>query len=132
MRGERFFHIGAIVLIVIGVAHLFGHFGGKATPPVNGSEIALQEMMYGYKRNLSGSMRSMGDIYDGLSLSFSVLTFALGMLAWVTEPNRKSAWILAGWLAVATGLSLVYWFIVPTFLLALAAACFLGCALLNR
>jgi hypothetical protein len=132
MRGEQFFRIGAIVLVVMGIAHLFGHFGGKAVPPANSTEIALHDMMYGYKQNLSGSMRSAGDIYDGLSLAFSVFSFALGMLAWVTEPNRKAAWILAVWLVVATGISFAYWFAIPTFFLAVAAACFLGYALLNR
>ena len=132
MLSYNFFRIGALIAAINGVMHLFGHFGGKAAKPVNSTEFQLNELMYGFKFNLMGTMRSQGDNYDGLSLGFSVFMLTLAALGFTLPVQKKPAIVIAVSLAVMLGLSLTYWFIIPTSLLAAALLCFAGSAYLEK
>ena len=132
MWNYALFRIGALILAIEGVLHLFGHFGNKGVKPVNGTEFQLAELMYGYKSNMMGVMRSQGDIYDGLSLGFSVFLFTLSALGFMLPVERKTAVVIGISLAVMTVLSLNFWFVLPTALLGGALICFAGSAYLTK
>jgi hypothetical protein len=128
MWSYKLFRIGALVLALHGILHLFGHFAGKGAKPVNGTEFQLNELMYGFKTNMMGNMRSHGDIYDGLSIGFTVFMLTLAALGFTLPVQKKTAIVIATSLAVMLGLSLTYWFIVPTSFLAAGLLCFAGSA----
>ncbi len=132
MWSYKLFRIGALFAALNGVMHLFGHFGGKGVKPVNGTAFQLEELMYGYKFSVMGVMRSQGDFFDGLSLSFTVFMLTLAALGFTIPVQKKPAIIMAVSLAVMLGLSLTYWFIIPTSLLAAAMVCYAGSAYLEK
>ena len=132
MWSYKLFRIGALIAAVHGVMHLFRHFGNKGVKPVNGMEFQLQEMMYGYRSTVMGTMRSQGEIYDGLSLGFAVFMLTLAALGFTLPVQRKPAIVIAASLAVMLGLSLTYWFIMPTAFLAVTLLCFAGSAYLEK
>lgn len=125
------FRIGAGVLVAMGAAHLAGHFAGKGKP-LNGMEDQMRMLMETYRFNVMGTMRNTQEIYDGLSLAFSVFSFGLGALAFTVPPQKKTAIVLAATLAVMTAVSLTYWFLAPTAFLAGATVLFAAAALLDR
>lgn len=126
------FRIGAFVLTLAGLTHLIGHLGGKAAKPVNGTEFQLQELLYGHKTNMMGSMRSQGDLYDGYSLAFAVFLLTLAALGFTVPVDRKPAIVIATALAVMLAISLTHWFTVPTVFLAAGLLCFAGSAALKK
>jgi hypothetical protein len=132
MWSYKLFRIGALVLALNGVAHLFGHFANVSAKPVNGTEYQLHELLYGFKFNAMGTMRSHGEIYDGMSLGFSVFMLTLAAIGFATPVNRKTAIVIAASLVVMLGISLTYWFIMPTGFLAVALLCYAGSAYLEK
>lgn len=126
------FRIGAGVLVAMGAAHLFGHFGSAGSKPLNGMESQLRMLMETYKSNMMGTMRSTQEIYDGFSLAFAAFSIGLGALAFVVPPQKRMSIVLAAMLAVLTGISLMYWFTAPTAFLAGATVLFGLSALLDR
>lgn len=132
MWSYNLFRIGALILTLTGVAHLFGHFASKGQKPVNGTEFQLEELMYGYKTNIMGSMRSQGDFYDGMSLSFSVFMFTLAALGFLLPPSKRAAIVFTVSLAGMLAISLTYWFAVPSACLAAALLCYAGVARIEK
>lgn len=132
MWSYKLFRIGALILILCGAMHLFGHLGSKGAKPLNSYEFQLEEVMYGYKANVMGTMRSKGDIFDGMSLGFSVFMATLAALGFTVRVERKTAIIFAASLAVMLGISITYWFILPTTFLAAALLCYAGSAYLQK
>jgi hypothetical protein len=132
MLTYNLFRIGALILGLCGAMHLFGHYASKGAKPVNGTEFQLEELMYGYKMNIYGSMRTQGDLYDGMSLGFTVFMVTLSALGFVLPVQRKTAIVFAASLAVMAGISVTYWFIIPTAMLAAALLCFGACAYLTK
>lgn len=132
MWSYNLFRIGALVLALHGVSHLFRHFGEKGAKPVNGTQFQLEELLYGFRSNVMGTMRSQGEIYDGLSLAFGVFMLTLAALGFTLPVQKKAAIVIAVSLAVMLGLSLMYWFAMPTSFLAAALLCFAGSAYLEK
>src|SRR5262245_14601671 len=122
MWGYKLFRIGALILALNGTANLLAFLGGKGAKPVNSTEYQLHEVMYGYKFNMMGTMLSQGDIFDGLSICFSIFMFTLAALGFTLPVERKSAIVIAASLAVTLGLSLTYWFFMPSMFLAAGLA----------
>lgn len=132
MWSYKLFRIGALVLAITGGLHLVGFLGSKGVKPLNGTEYQLEELLYGYKTNMMGSMRSYGDVFDGLNLGFTVFMLTLAALGFTLPVQKKPAIVIAASLAVMLGLSLTYWFIMPTVCLAAGLLCFAGSAYLNK
>jgi len=132
MWSYKLFRIGALVVALNGMLHLFGFLGSKGVKPVNGMEFQLEEMMYGYKFSVMGTMLTRGSIFDGLSLSFSVFMLTLAALGFTVPVQKKFAIVISVSLAVMLGLSLTYWFILPTLFLAAGLLCFAGSAYLEK
>jgi hypothetical protein len=132
MWSYKLFRIGALILTLNGLAHLLEYFGSKGVKPVNGTEFQLNELMYGFKMNVMGTMRSQGDIFDGLSIAFTVFMLTLAALGFTLPVQKKPAIVIAVSLAVMLGISLTYWFFMPTLFLAAGLACFAGSAYLGK
>jgi hypothetical protein len=126
--GRRLFVAGAIMLLLLGVAHSLSLL---ETPPVpaNDTEKQLLDLISSYKFDLVGSIRTMKDLLRGFSISFMVGAFAVGVMD--LSLRRESARVLKRaalvnviWLAALTTVSLKYFFAVPTAFLAAALAIF--------
>ncbi len=79
LPGSRWFAAGSIMLLVIGLAHTFAHFGPlwprKDDPALTGVYQAMRD----YRFELGpGPKPSVMDFFRGLSLTMSLLLFALG------------------------------------------------------
>jgi hypothetical protein len=132
MWSYKLFRIGALILTLNGLAHLLEYFGSKGVKPVNGNEFQLNEMLYGYKFNMMGTMRTRGDVFDGLSLAFTVFMLTLAALGFTLPVQKKTAIVIAASLAVMLVISVAYWFVMPTMFLAAGLACFAGSAYLDK
>lgn len=132
MWSYKLFRIGALVCALNGIMHLFVHFGNKGMKPVNSTAFQLEELMYGFKSNVMGTMRSQGEIFDGMSLSYSVFLLSLAALGFTVRVEKKTAIVFAASLAVMLGISLTYWFIMPTVLLGAGLICYAGSAYLDK
>ncbi len=125
--GRRLFTAGAVVLILLGLAHSLSLF--QTPVPVNETERQLLDLMSSYRFNLMGSMRSADDLDRGFSISFIVGMLGLGVLDLVLARERagllrRVALINIIWLAMMTGVSLRYFFAAPTSFLASALVIF--------
>jgi len=127
-RGRRLFMAGAILLIVMGLVHSLSLV--KAPVPSNDTERQLLDLMFNYRFNLLGSMRSMQDLMTGYSIAFLLAALGLGAvdLSLRREPAeliKRIAIVNALWLAAMTAVSLRYFFAAPTSFLAAALILFL-------
>ena len=109
--GRRFFTAGAIVLVLLGLAHSLSLF--EKPVAANDSERQLFELMSNYKFNLVGSMRRADNLLRGFSISFMVGMLGLGVLDLLLARERarllkRVALVNAIWLAVMTAVSLRY------------------------
>jgi hypothetical protein len=132
MWSYKLFRIGALILAGSGVLHLLGFIGAKSTDIPLGLESQLHELMYNYKSNVMGTMRSKGDLHDGLSLAFMVFLLTLAAFGFTLPVNRKNAMVIAGSLAATLVISLVYWYSLPSASLAMGLAFYAGAAYLEK
>ena len=132
MWSYKLFRIGALVLALNGIAHLLGFLGSRGVKPVNGAEFQMNELLYGFKINMMGTMRTQGEVFDGLNLAFTVFMLTLAALGFTVRVERKTGIVIAASLAVMLGSSLTYWFIMPTMFLAAGLACFAGSAYIEK
>jgi hypothetical protein len=120
--GRRLFKIGAGALLLLGLVHSISLF--LPAVPANETEKQLLDLMANYKFNLMGSMCSMYGLMRGFSISFMLAALGFAALDFSLSNERagllkRIALINALWLAVMTGVSLYYFFALPTsFLLA--------------
>ena len=125
--GRRFFKSGGVFLILLGLVHSISFF--EKLVPANDIERQLLGLMTSYKFNLMGSLRSMDNLFQGFSVAFMLAALGMGALALAVSNERTSllkrvALIIAIWLAAMTGVSLHYFFPVPTSFLAVALLLF--------
>jgi hypothetical protein len=112
---------GAVVLVLLGLAHSLSFIENQV--PANDTERQLLSLMANYKFDLMGSARSMGDLFRGFSISFMLAAIGLGVLDLLLSGERagllkRVALLNTAWLAAMTGVSVYYFFVVPTSLLA--------------
>jgi hypothetical protein len=125
--GRRLFKTGAVVLLLLGLAHSLSLF--EKPVPANDTERELLDLMANYKFNLMGSARSMADLMRGFSVSFMVTALGLGVLDLLLSSERarllkRLALINTIWLAAMSGISLQYFFAAPTSFLVAALLIF--------
>ena len=130
---RKLFTAGCVVLIVLGLGHLLGHYSLTTSPGATEGDRQLVAMMRANPQDMGlGFERSMFDLVTGFSLTFSVLPLAMGLVGFVvrrhatTAPGllRQTAIAYAGTYGIMTGVALRYWFPAPLFFLALAFVCF--------
>jgi hypothetical protein len=120
--GRRLFKIGAGALLLLGLVHSISFFIPMVA--ANDTEKQLLDLMANYKFNLMGSMCSMYGLMRGFSISFMLAAFGFAALDFSLSNERSSllkriAAINILWLGTMVGVSLYYFFIMPTsFLLA--------------
>ncbi|HLV86063.1 MAG TPA: hypothetical protein VKV39_03740 [Candidatus Sulfotelmatobacter sp.] len=128
--GRRLFTAGAVVLILLGLAHSLSL--AEKMSPANETERQLLDLMSNYKFDLAGSSRSMDNLLRGFSICFIVGVVGLGLLDLAmcrerAELVKRLALVNTAWLAVLTAVSLRYFFVIPTtFLLAALILFFLA------
>jgi hypothetical protein len=134
---RKLFTAGCVVLILLGMAHLLGHYMLTTSQGDTDAERQLLAMMRGNAQDMGlGFVRSMFDIVTGFSLYFSLSSFALGLVGLVLRRHlgaspgllRQAAIVYAGSYAAMTAMALRYWFPAPLVFLALAFVCFTASA----
>ena len=124
---RRFFKSGGVFLILLGLVHSISFF--EKLVPANDTERQLLDLMSTYKFHLMGSLRSMGDLFQGFSVAFMLAALGMGALTVAVSNERTSllkrvALVIAIWLALMTGVSLHYFFPAPTSFLVVALLLF--------
>lgn len=125
--GRRFFVAGGVWLVLIGLVHALSLIGKQV--PANDTERRLLELMTNYRFDLMGSMRSMGELLRGFSVSFMLAALFIGALDLVLSREREGllkrvALVNVIWLAAMTAVALRYFFVLPTSFLAIALVLF--------
>ena len=130
---RKLFTSGCVVLVLLGLVHLLGHYSLVTSHGDTEAERQLLALMRGNPQDRGlGFVRSMFDIVTGFSLYFSLSSFALGLLGFVVRRHagaspgllRQTAIVYAGSYGVMSGMALRYWFPAPLFFLAAAFVCF--------
>ena len=114
--GRRLFKAGAVALLILGLVHSLSLIRERV--PANDTERQLLGLMSGYRFDLMGSARSMAGMLRGFSVSFMVAALGFGifdLMLWRERAGllKRAALVNIMWLAVMTGVSLHYFFIVP-------------------
>lgn len=132
---RRWFAVGCWILILLGLAHLLGHYAMVTSEGQGDAERRLLEAMRGDRKDLGlGFVRSTFDILSGFSLTFSILPAGMGLAGLALlrrergapEAVRGVAIVYAGVYGVMTAMAWRYWFPAPLAFLAVAFVCFLG------
>jgi len=86
----QFYRLGSYALILIGFSHLSGHFilfpyfklkyTSTDLISLTVAEVKLLEQMNTYHRNIGGTLLSLMDIQNGLSLCYALFFFWIGFL----------------------------------------------------
>ena len=125
--GRRLFDAGAVFLLLLGLIHSLSLLGKPL--PKNETEKQLLDLVYTYKFNVMGSMRTYDDFMRGFSISFMLASLVMGGLGLALRRERAAllkrvALFYAAWLAVMSAVSLRYFFVFPTTCLLLALVIF--------
>ena len=126
--GRRLFTAGGVWLLILGVVHSLSLI--KPLAPQNDTERQLIDLMTNYKFNLAGSMRSMGNLLTGFSVSFMLAALILGALGLVLRQQpeallKRVALVYVLWLAAMAAVTIRYFFVFPTTFLVIALLLFL-------
>lgn len=132
MWSYNLFRIGAGILTTGGILYLFDVLAPRTADGVDSLGFQLEQLLYGHKTNVMGTMRSKGEIYDGLRMAFSVYLLSLGGLGFLSESRWKVAGGIALSLAVMLAISVTHWYALPSAFLGLGLLCFAGSAYLGR
>lgn len=133
------FGTGAVVSLLTGLAHLAGHLSAPP-PPGSASEATMRSLMETLAFELPGATRTTMELYDGFSLVFSAFLLFVALLDVVLlRRSRQDPGLLlpvavvnAGGFAVLLGISLRYFFAIPTACFAAAFLAFALCAATGR
>ncbi len=117
MRLQR---AGAVLLVLCGLAHLAGHIMSRGQHGPSSSEMLLLELMNSYRFPEVG--RTMQELFDGFSLTFSVMFVALGVLAW--SASTRGLVVITVALLCESAIGLLYWFFAPNSFILSATLCF--------
>jgi hypothetical protein len=125
--GRRLFTAGAVWLLVLGLVHSLSLIGAQV--PKNDTEKQLLDLMFHYRFNVMGSMRSMDNFLRGFSISFMLAALVMGSVDLVLCRERalllkRVAVVNVLWLAIQTAVSVRYFFIAPTSFLIVATLTF--------
>ena len=125
-----FYRIGCYVLILTGLLHLTSHF--QEPVPANDTEKQLFDLMTNHQIHFAGATVTMGGIQEGFGFWFSLSLIWLGVMSLFLVRQlgenraliRKIAGMNASALLVGSGISLLFFFFIPTTCLALGLVFF--------
>jgi hypothetical protein len=135
-RSRLFFQIGCWAALATSAIHMAGVLFGTP-PPANDTERTLRTLMDGYRFPLPGASRTMGELMQGLSISWS-LFLALLSATGLSVARRASADALllpalarmhAAAFIVLLVISITYWFLIPTVCIAVTTVAYVVAAL---
>ena len=120
-----FYRIGCIILILTGLLHLTSHF--QKYVPQNDTEKQLVDLMENYVLNVAGAEVTMAKIQEGFGFWFALSLVWLGAMSLFLMKQlgenkavlRKIAGLNASALLIGTGISVLFFFFIPTICLAL-------------
>ncbi len=139
----QFFRIASILLIVIGISHLTGHFliipylqlqhGMTSVLPSNEVETELLRLMNHYHKHIGGTPISMMDIQNGLSLVYALFFLWTGVLNLLLAKGlvrnkrllSQISFLNAFVLLIGAWISYVYFFWLPLVSFIISAAAFI-------
>lgn len=128
---RKLFTAGCVVLILLGLVHLLGHYHLTTTAGDDEKDRQLLAAMKSDARDVGlGMRRTTFDFFAGFSLTFSVMSLGMGLAGWVVRRHagavpgllREAAIVYAGTLGALAGVTLRYFFPPP---LAFVATAFL-------
>lgn len=123
----RWMKLGSFVLIALALVHSLSFLTTPA--PVDANEAKMLELMK-IPHSMMGVQRGTFDLWYGFLISFSVLSFTMGLVGFVAanSDDRRTARSVAGifflGLAAMTVVSIIWWFPAPSAFLAAAAVLF--------
>ncbi|MGD8278245.1 MAG: hypothetical protein PVH00_09475 [Gemmatimonadota bacterium] len=81
------FRWGSALWILTGLLHTIGYFMGNPEP-ASEEQATLFSLFYGLEIPMMGLRRTLGAVFDGLSLAFAILVLLLGFtgLIWLRTP----------------------------------------------
>lgn len=125
----------ATVLMLMGIAHLFGHFQGlsRLADPVEERDRVLASTMRAYEFVDAAGTHSVLDLYLGFSLTMSALALTVGAMMWLAASSpqaRRVGTVYVAGLAIMTAVSARYFILPPTVFLLVALG--LGLAAVAR
>jgi hypothetical protein len=132
------FRVGAIGAILTAVFHMIGHLQGTP-PPANDTEKTLWSLLTTYAFDFMGTRRTIWELYEGFSLSFSAFLAFVGALDLAilrlrrddAQLMRAVAAINAGMFGVLLVVSVVHFIPPPTICLGVCSVAF-GASLVGR
>lgn len=130
---RKLFTAGCVVLVLLGLVHLLGHYGLVTSQGDDEAERQLLQLMRSNPQDMGlGFKRTMFDIVSGFSLYLSLSSFGLGLVGLVVRRHlsaapgllRQASIAYAGTYGVISGMGLRYWFPAPLLFLLAAFLCF--------
>jgi hypothetical protein len=118
---------GAVVTILCALAHLAGHVANSGQPGSNASEAAMLQLMREYRIPDMG--RSMQELVDGFSLTFTVMFLCLGLLAW--SATKRGLLVITAAMLIESAIGFRYWFMAPNSFIWTATLCYALALLLD-
>jgi hypothetical protein len=131
-RQVTMFRIGCWMAIVTAAVHLAGHLLGAAEP-ANDTEDTLITLATTYQFTFpDGAERTLMDLMDGMSLAFVLLMTVLGVAGLQVAKHGQehgalmasAARVMAAGSVLLLVISLVYWFLMPSLLIAMMTFAF--------
>ena len=127
------FIAASVVQVLTFVAHTIAHLTEEA--PTKEDQRQLADLMRTVRLDLPGAHRTMRDLFDGFGWHFSASMLGIGVLGLAMPlgmARQRFALIAALLMAVCLANSLIYFFIVPTVFIGLAAVLYGGAWVAGR
>ena len=139
MKPKLLLRIAAVLILIHGLLHTIGFSQWKQDTDPARQEVIKQ--MTGQKLPFMGTLRNMGEYYDGFGYCGSIALFLIGALLLIVASGLSSNTALAKKVIITLGLALLCWAIDESiyffpFAVGLASAacvcCFWAVYLLNN
>lgn len=133
-RSLFFFRLGTLTLGATSLLHLVGHIIGSMRQPMDPEEIQLMQLASSYLFDFGGIQRTLLEIYNGFSLTISILCGFTAVLLYLigkmgtAVPGllHKTAGVALMFCLMQFALSIVYLILPPILLFAIASITFLA------
>jgi hypothetical protein len=88
MSAKIYLRIAAVLILIHGVLHTFGHSGWKKAPDAAKHEVIAE--MTGHSFPFMGVNRSMGDYFEGYGYACTLALLLIAFLLWVSSAETGS------------------------------------------
>lgn len=130
--GAKWFVAGCVVMVVMGLMHLAAELKGPI-PAANDDQATLFRLLGQCRFELPGATRTMQQLMEGFGMFFTCASIAMAAIGLAALPlvrsGKRLQVVYAASCAVFLVISLVYWFLIPTSILAVTTTLFVVSAL---